>query len=68
MRSSKYERPMLYLHPPAEIRTNRPEGYYEVENQEESQRCIIIDLNVNEENKFIVSPFFLELNINDAAD
>ena len=67
MRSSKYERPRLHLHLPAEIQTNRSEGYHEVENEEESQRCIIIDLNVDEENKFIVSPF-LELNIDDVAD
>ena len=68
MRVPESERPRLYLQLPVDIRNNRSEDCHQVEAREENPRCIIIDLNGDEENEFIVSPYFLELNINDAAD
>ena len=68
MRVSESERPRLYLQLPVDIRNNRPEDYHQVDDREENPRCIIIDLNADEENDFIVSPFFLDLTIDDGED
>jgi hypothetical protein len=68
MRVPERERPRLHLQLPINIQNNRSEDCYQVQNREENSRCIIIDLNADEENGFIVSPFFLDLTIDDGEN
>ena len=68
MRASESERPRLYLQLPVDIQNNRSEDCHQVDVREENPRCIIIDLNADEENDFVVSPFFLDLTIGSGED
>tara|TARA_Y100000310_G_scaffold58621_1_gene53963 strand:- start:656 stop:856 length:201 start_codon:yes stop_codon:yes gene_type:complete len=66
MKVFKSERPWLQLQ--LGIRNNLSKDCQEVENQKENPRCIIIDLNADNESEFEVSPFFIDLTMGDIKD